>query len=268
MNIHRYGPWSLIAGASEGIGAVFAQRLAAQGFNLILVARRAEPLERLTEQLRAQYAVEVRTVTTDLSRPDAIDVVARTCGDAEIGLLIYNAGAVSAMLELLDQPEEEALRNTYLNTIGQTAFAARFGKSMRERKRGGIILLGSLAYACGAGRLATYAASKAYSLILAEGLWYELKPFNVDVLCVVATTTRTPAMRRLGMPLDDPAYPSVEPAEVVDGAFSAMGHGPVWHMAGSEEIVRSIRAMPRTEAIELVSSSMERVIPPANRNIP
>ena len=172
------------------------------------------------------------------------------------------------MLELLDQPEEEALRNTYLNTIGQTAFAARFGKSMRERKRGGIILLGSLAYACGAGRLATYAASKAYSLIFAEGLWYELKPFNVDVLCVVATTTRTPAMRRLGMPLDDPAYPSVEPAEVVDGAFSAIGHGPVWHMAGSEEIVRSIRAMPRTEAIELVSSSMERVIPPAKRNIP
>ena len=78
MNIHRYGPWSLIAGASEGIGAVFAQRLAAQGFNLILVARRLEPLERLAEQLRAQYAVEVRTVTADLSRPDAIDVVART----------------------------------------------------------------------------------------------------------------------------------------------------------------------------------------------
>ena len=261
MDFSKYGPWALIAGGSEGIGAAFAERLAAAGINLILVARRAGPLEELADRLRTQSDVQIRTIPTDLSRPEAADIVMRSCADEEIGLLIYNAGAVPAMVEFLDQGEDEALQNTYLNTIGQTAFAARFGKAMRERRRGGIILLGSLAYATGVGRLVTYAASKAYSVILAEGLWYELRPYGVDVLCVVATTTRTPAVQRMGMPLDDPAYPSVEPSRVADEALAALGHGPVWHMDGSEDIVRSLRSMPRTEAVEMVSRSMERTIP-------
>ena len=262
VDLRKYGPWALIAGGSEGIGAAFAERLAAAGINLILVARRSGPLEELADRLRTQSEVQIRTVVADLSRPEAADIVMRSCAGEEIGLLIYNAGAVPAMVELLDQGEDEALRNTYLNTIGQTAFAARFGKAMRERQRGGIILLGSLAYATGVGRLVTYAASKAYSVILAEGLWYELRPYGVDILCVVATTTRTPAVQRLGMPLDDPAYPSVAPSQVVDEALAALGHGPVWHMDGSEDIVRSLRAMPRTEAVEMVSRSMEHTIPP------
>jgi uncharacterized protein len=181
--------------------------------------------------------------------------------------LIYNAGATPALAEFLDLSHEDALRNTYLNTIGQTAFAAHFGREMRRRRRGGILLLGSLAYASGVGRLTTYAASKAYSVIFAEGLWYELRPYDVDVLCLVATTTRTPAVRRMGMPLDDPAYPSVEPEQVVDEGLAALGSGPVWHVDGSEEIARAVQAMARNEAVETVSRSMETTVPPTKKAV-
>ena len=265
MDVERYGPWGLVAGASEGIGAAFAERLAREGLNLVLVARRARPLEQLAGRLRAECGVEIRTIATDLSHPEAVDKVERGCADVEIGLLVCNAGAAPAMADLLDQPDEEALRLTYLNTIGQTAFAVRFGKPMRQRGSGGIILMGSLAYASGVGRLATYAASKAYSAILAEGLWYELRPYGVDVLCVVGTTTRTPAMVKMGMPLDNPAYPVVEPSQVAEEALSALGGGPLWHMDGSEGIARAIQAMPRAEAVETVSKAMEQAVPPGAR---
>lgn len=262
VDFSRYGPWCVIAGASEGIGAEFAECLAQQGLDLVLVARRPEPLETLADHLRAISSVEIRTVSADLSHPSALDIVARQCDDIEVGLLIYNAGAMPALAEFLDLSHEEALRNTYLNTIGQTAFAAHFGREMRRRRRGGILLLGSLAYASGVGRLATYAASKAYSAIFAEGLWYELRPYNVDVLCLVATTTRTPTLQRMGMPLDNPAYPSVQPAQVVEEGLAALGGEPVWHVDGSGEIARSVQAMRRSEAIEMVSRSMEITVPP------
>jgi len=261
MDKGRYGPWCLITGGSDGIGAAFAERLAREGFNLVLVARRTGPLDALASRLRSEAGIEVRTISTDLARADAVDVVAGGCEDIEIGLLVCNAGAAPKMVDFLDQPEDEAMRTTYINTIGQTAFAARFGAAMRRRGRGGIILLGSLAFAAGVGRLATYAASKAYSTIFAEGLWYELRPHGVDVLGVVATTTRTPTVQRMGMPLDNPAYPAVEPERVAEEVLAALGRGPLHYMDNCDAIVRSIQAMPRDEAVEMVSRGMEQAVP-------
>ena len=268
IDLARYGPWALIAGGSEGIGAAFAATLAANGFNLVLLARTGPTLERLAADLRRRHAIEIRTIVVDLTEVDAAVRVHDQVSELEIGLLVYNAGAVGPMRALHDTPIDQVLQVPYVNVIGQTAFAAVFGQAMRDRRRGGIILLSSVASASGVGRLATYAASKAYSQILAEGLWYELKPYDVDVLALVATTTNTPKLKQMGMPLGHRDYPSVEPEQVVDEAFGALGRGPVHYVDGSEPGARIIQQLPRAEAVTVVSQAMEQVIPPGSTTGP
>ena len=92
MPYRKYGPWAVVAGGSEGVGAEFARLLAQSGVNLVLVARRPEPLGR-TAQDCLRVGVQVRTVSTDLADAGAADVVIEATRDLEVGLLIYNAGA-------------------------------------------------------------------------------------------------------------------------------------------------------------------------------
>src|SRR3954452_5776050 len=92
MDTNKYGPWALVIGGSEGVGAAFARKLAASGFKLVLIARKLEPLEIVASELRGGGA-EVRVLCADLSQLDALDKVRTVTDDIEIGLLIYNAGA-------------------------------------------------------------------------------------------------------------------------------------------------------------------------------
>jgi short-subunit dehydrogenase len=88
----KYGPWALVAGGSEGVGAEFAQLLAEAGLNLVLVARKPDPLQHTAERCR-RHGGEVRTVQADLSAPDASESIAAATSGLEVGLLILVAGA-------------------------------------------------------------------------------------------------------------------------------------------------------------------------------
>ena len=92
MDIAKYGPWAVIAGGSEGVGAEFATQLADQGFNLVLLARKEGPLAEAADASRAR-GVEVRTLSVDLLAPDALDRIRQITDDIDVGLFIYNAGA-------------------------------------------------------------------------------------------------------------------------------------------------------------------------------
>ena len=89
-----YGPWAVIAGGSEGVGAGFADELSKIGINLVLIARKPGPLEETAAKARAN-GVEVRTLALDLLVPDALDQIKAVTDDVEVGLLIFNAGANS-----------------------------------------------------------------------------------------------------------------------------------------------------------------------------
>jgi short-subunit dehydrogenase len=89
----RYGPWGIVAGGSDGVGASFARGMASRGMNLVLVARRVSVLEAFTDGIRAQYGVEVRTVALDLSVAGAVAELAGATSDLEVGLFVYNATA-------------------------------------------------------------------------------------------------------------------------------------------------------------------------------
>jgi len=218
----RYGPWALVAGASAGLGEAFARNLAARGLHLFLLARRKEALETLAADIRARHGVQVRHQALDLGGSDVGHRVARLCAGEEVGLLVYNAAA-SAIGPFLAEPLEAQLRVLDVNCRGPLTLAHQLGRPMMQRRRGGLLLMTSLAASQGGPLLASYAASKAFNLILAEGLWAELRQGGVDVLACRAGATRTP-----GYASSHPqkSIRLMEPEAVVEKALQALGHGP------------------------------------------
>jgi short-subunit dehydrogenase len=231
VDLKQYGPWALVVGGSEGMGEAFARQLAADGFKLVLTARKTGPLEALADDLRAK-GVEVRTLSTDMSKHDAIDKVRAVTDDIEVGLLVYNAGANSVRGNFVELDPEVYRTVIGVNVIGQAEFSGHYGGLMRKRERGGIILTGSGAGYVGTPSLAAYCGSKAFSRIFAEALWGECEKFNVDVLHMVVGYTATPAMERLGYDLSTAQSPEDAAKEGLDN----IANGPVWILGGEKNV--------------------------------
>jgi short-subunit dehydrogenase len=211
----RYGPWALVAGASDGIGEAFAHRLAGAGINVVLVARRAAVLAKLADELGRGYGVDARCVVADLTSEAMMGEIRQATDDIEVGLLVYNAGAAHGAVHFLDRPAEAAIGMIALNCRGPVLLAHHFGKLMRERRRGGIMLLSSMAAMSGGSYIAVYNATKSFDMVLAEGLWHELNPVGVDAMCLVVGATLTPSM--LASRETFRSYPNImQPLDVVD----------------------------------------------------
>ncbi len=187
----RYGSWALIAGGSQGIGEAFAIKLAEKGLNLVLIARRIEPLEQVAEKIRTKYGIEIKCISLDLASDDIVSKIQDEIGDIEIGILVYNA-AIIPIGNYFNSDLEEQLKVININCRGPTYLIDYFGRKMRKRGKGGIILISSMAGLQGTPINVHYAASKAYNIVLAEGLWYELKDFGVDVIVSITGATATP----------------------------------------------------------------------------
>jgi len=219
----RYGPWALVAGASEGIGEAFARELAQRGLNVVLVARRLEPLEAAAREIARLAKVDVHCISLDLTRVDAAAVLEQEVAELDIGLVVYNA-ALAPAGGFLEIPLDEQLPAIDVNVRGPLALAHRFGRRMTARGSGGIVLLSSLTAFQGSPYVATYGATKSFLLTLAEGLWFELAPRGVDVLAVCAGATRTPRYLKRAQ---GRAPGELEPAQVAREALDRLGHGPL-----------------------------------------
>lgn len=193
--VRRYGPWAIVAGASEGIGAAFARQLAERGLSLLLIARRTEPLAALAEELRTRHRVEVKTISLDLAAADAQEHAQKLVDEHEVGLLVYNA-AFSTVARFIDSSVDDKLRTVDVNVRAPILFAHVVVPQMVQRGRGGVILMSSLTALFAAPYVATYGATKAFNLALGEALAYELAPRGVDVLSCCAGATQTPAFRK------------------------------------------------------------------------
>lgn len=245
----QYGPWALIAGGSEGVGASLAFKLARRGLNLVLVARKPEPLKTLAEQVTADTGVQVRTLALDLTGDGMLEAVAAATDDIDVGLLIYNAGSVSGFGAFIESGMADAMRMVRLGVVAPTLLVHHFAARMKPRKRGGIVLVGSMAGYAGAPDEVVYSAGKAYSRMMAEGLWWELKPDNIHVLGLILGLTRTPAMARLGLDMDNGTFVPDEPDDVAEEALAHLADGPLWHVGGKEEGARQLAQISRAEAV-------------------
>lgn len=257
----RYGSWAVVAGASEGIGASFSRKLAARGVNLVLLARRAAPLEALATQIRDQHGVEVRVRPLDLGSADAVASLTPAIEGLDVGLLVYNA-AYSPIGAFIDIEVEEHLKAVEVNVHGPLRFSHFFGRQFAERGKGGIILMSSMSGYQGTAMVANYAATKAYDMILAEGLWYELRRHGVDVLACIAGATLTPNYESItdDIPSKGLARP-MGPDEVTEQALEDLGQRPSGVSGRRNRFASALlsRVLRRRAAIEMVSKETVRL---------
>jgi short-subunit dehydrogenase len=222
----RYGLWAIVAGASEGLGAAYAEELSARGLNLVLVARRAELLQSLASNLCTKYNVETKIIPLDLSAADAVEQIAENTKDLEIGLLVYNA-AFSAIGPFLERPVEDHLKEINTNAYTPLKLIYLFAEQMLARGRGGVVLMSSLSAFQGSAYISTYAATKAFNIVLAEGLWEEWRERGVDVLVCISGAVKTP-----NYVASEPEQTgglgdmTMTPEQVVHEAMNALGKGP------------------------------------------
>ncbi len=178
-------PWALITGASSGFGADFARELAGQKHDLVLVARRTEPMEALARELEERHRIRTRVIGMDLARP-GVGAQLKAQLDAEdiaVDVLINNAG-YGVYGELVEQSLARTLDMLQLNVVGLTELTHVFGADMARRGRGQILLVASIGGYQATPTYAAYSASKAYVLLFGEALHEELKKRGVTVTVV------------------------------------------------------------------------------------
>ncbi|WP_213948083.1 SDR family oxidoreductase [Luteibacter sp. dw_328] len=184
--------WALITGASSGLGRDFAHALAEKGSNVVLAARREEPMERLAEELRSRHGVKAKVVALDLSA-DGAAASLKLRLDADgivVDTLINNAGhGITA--EFLDAPVDRINAMLRLNVLGLTDLTHVFASDMAKRGGGSVMLVASVAAFQPCPHFAAYAASKAYVLSLGEALHTELKAKKVVVTVLSPGVTET-----------------------------------------------------------------------------
>lgn len=209
---------ALITGASGGIGAVYAKRLAARGHDLVLVARAADKLAALADTLRANHGVSVEVIVADLTKHDQLATVARRLRDgAPIDILVNNAGA--ALLGGFITADAARMEDLLaLNVTAPTLLASAAIGGMVTRGRGAIVNIGSVVSLMPEAFAGIYAATKSYVLTLSQGLAAEAGPKGVYVQAVLPAATRTDIWARAGADVNQ--IPNVmEVDELVDAAL-------------------------------------------------
>ena len=251
----RYGSWALVAGASEGLGAAFAEALAARGLSLVLMARRTGPLETAAEELRGRHGVEVETQAVDLGEPGLAARLERIVAGREVGVGVYNA-AYSPIGDFAARPLDDLLRAIDVNVRGPLVLARTLAPAMVERGRGGLVLVSSLAGFQGSPRIATYAATKAFNTVLAEGLWGELRKAGVDVLACCAGAVRTPGYEASAAATSE-APGTLDPAVVAERTLAALGRGPRVVPGGVNKLASLVvgRWLPRRSAVSIMAKN-------------
>ncbi|MDP2271070.1 MAG: SDR family NAD(P)-dependent oxidoreductase [Archangium sp.] len=253
MFANKYGPWAVVAGASEGMGAQFAKQLSARGLKVVLIARR----EQVLTELAATLPGESKCLPLDLALPDAAERIAEFTRELDVGLVVYNA-ALSPIGPFLEQSLAENLRAIDVNVKTPTAVAHHFAPRLVKRGRGGLVLLSSLTAFQGSPFVSTYGATKSFNLSLAEGLWAELREQGVDVLSVCAGATATPNLLKA---VTKPPPGMQQPEEVVREALDALGDGPVLIPGRFNRFASFLlrRLLPRRSTIQIMANQTRKL---------
>jgi len=217
---------ALITGASTGIGAVYADRLARRGYDLVLVARDVARLEELAARLRNDTGRTVDVLAADLTvRSDVAKVEARLGDDATISMLVNNAG-MSLTGNLLDSDVGSVEKLIALNITAVTLLAGAAGRAFAGRGAGAIINLSSVLALAPEGYDGVYSGSKAFVLNLSQSLATVLEPEGVRIQAVLPGATRTEIWARSGKDID--AFPPemvMEVDDLVDAALIGFDAG-------------------------------------------
>ena len=247
----KYGTYALVAGGSDGLGAAFSEALASRGLNLIIMARKKERLETIAARLRKQYDVDVKTLVSDLAEYEKSYKLILSL-NVPIGLLVYNAAF--APIGLFENTSEEFLSMAVaVNVRTPLLLVKLLSAPMIQNRRGGIILMSSLAGAQGSPKLASYAATKSFNTVLAEGLWKEMQPHGVDVVGCCAGAILTPGYQQAEKKVKT-APGTMSARDVAEQTIKALGKGPIVVPGRVNKLARFVltRLMTKKAAINIM----------------
>jgi len=254
----RYGPWAIVTGAAQGVGLAFTEALLERHVAVVLVDR--DPAVRVVAEALPGPA---RAVVADLADTAWLAAVEEATADLEIGLAVANA-AVSFIGRFLDQPAEARAATIAVNCGATTELAAWALPAMVGRGRGGFITTSSGSALAGTASVATYSASKAYVLNLAEAIGWELRGTGVDCLSVVAPAMDTPGWRSHPVAHDQMLQPAVDPRTVVEAALDRLPEGGCFLADPGLELVARIE---RAQRVDLLSSATTALYPNEYREV-
>jgi short-subunit dehydrogenase len=249
----KYGQYALVAGGSDGLGFAFAEAIARRGLNLVLIARQEDRLKAAAARLKEIYEIDVISIAADMADYENVKKIISTL-KVLIGLLVYNAAF--APIGLFENTSEDQLAlAAAVNVKAPLLLTKLLSASMIQQKRGGIVLMSSLAGAQGSPNIAAYAATKSFNAILAEGLWKELKPHGIDVLACCAGAILTPGYWQTKK--TKPAPGTMKANEVAEQTLNALGRGPIIIPGAINKIGRFIltRLLSRKAAIDIMSKN-------------
>ena len=258
--IQKYGKTALVAGASEGIGAAYATQLAALGMDLVLIARRQDPLQLLADELEKAFTVRVTCISCDLSDKNAPHQIEEATNGKEINLVVYNA-ALSYIGPFIENTFENHAQMAQVNMMTPLNLLHIFGQKMILNGKGAVILMASLAGFQGSGYLTMYAATKAFNRVLAESLWYEWKNKGVDVIACCAGATSTPNFINTKPEKAVLFAPKVQtPDEVVTECLKKLGHQPSF-IAGTGNKMASfiMKLLPRKMTVTIMGDNTKKM---------
>jgi uncharacterized protein len=249
---------SLITGASSGIGAAFARKLAKRGRNVLLVARSEDKLIALCNELGRLSGIRAQYVAMNLTEPDAATRLFEETQkrDLEIDMLINNAG-FGSMGEFTRLDLAHELEMIDLNVKSLVELTYKFLPPMRERRQGTIINVASTAGFQGVPFMATYAATKAFVLSFSEALWEENRRHGIRVLALCPGVTDTNFFAAAN--IDRPPMRTVQTAEeVVDAALRGPKHGKSTVISGWANFltVEAERFFPRSFVTKVAGKAL------------
>ena len=249
---------TLITGASSGIGAAFARKLAARGRNVFLVARSEDKLIALCNEIGRLTSIRAQYLALDLQQPDAGALLLEEAGKRglEIEMLINNAG-FGSMGDFVKLDLDRELEMIQLNVRSLVDLTHRFLGPMRERKRGVIINVASTAAFQAVPYMATYAATKAFVLSFSEALWDENRSHGVHVMALCPGVTETNFFQAAG--IDRPPMRTVETAEdVVETALRALERRKSTVISGWTNLltVEAERFVPRSVVTKVAGKAL------------
>ena len=256
----QYGPWAMIAGAAQGIGRAWAELLATQGLDLVLIDRDRDGLHEASNEIERDTGVTCHCITADLASAACLDAIVAGVGEREVGLLVYNAALADVgPFYKPDQDLSLELARAQVNMLSPLALIYHFARPMLARRHGGIVLMSSGSGLQGSPYYSHYAATKAYSIVLAESLWYEFKPYDVHVLACIAGMTLSPAVAAAVERGEGQHSIYQTPAEVAAEGLVALGKEPS-HICGvhNRDNQSMLNSLPRAQAVAAIAQHAVR----------